>query len=168
MLTVSDVYHRGMKCKFLLPYSPDLNPIKLAFLTMKYHLHQNDGYVWMVMTEMSDEEIHLMLLKALYIILPQDSYSWYGHCGYIWVNVVICIPMICLYHYILNYMHFILHYYDIYSNMTMSTLTSIYWLFENTCFHSLRGSISSFAYSMIKIAVPTSISSHSCKSLSWI
>ena len=75
--------NRGMKCEFLPPYSPDLNPIELVFSAMEYHLHRNGGYVRMAMSEMSDEEIHVILLKVLYIISPQDSYGWYGHCGYI-------------------------------------------------------------------------------------
>jgi hypothetical protein len=37
----------------------------------------------MAMTEMSDEDIHITLLKSIYIVSPQDSYNWYGYCGYI-------------------------------------------------------------------------------------
>jgi len=37
----------------------------------------------MAMTEMSDEEIYLTLLKSIYIVSPQDSYGWYSNCGYI-------------------------------------------------------------------------------------
>ena len=32
---------------------------------------------------MSDEEIYIKLLKALYIITPDDSFGWYCHCGYV-------------------------------------------------------------------------------------
>ena len=32
---------RGMRCEFLPPYSPDYNPIELAFSAMKYHLCRN-------------------------------------------------------------------------------------------------------------------------------
>lgn len=74
-----------MRCEFLPPYSPDFNPIELAFSAMKYHLRRNGDYVRMVMKEkeLSDEEIYVTLLKALYVITPQDSFGWFAHCGLI-------------------------------------------------------------------------------------
>ncbi|KAF8835702.1 hypothetical protein BDN67DRAFT_912554 [Paxillus ammoniavirescens] len=72
-----------MRCEFLLPYSPDFNPIELAFSAMKYHLRRNGDYVRMAMKELSDEEIFVTLLKVLYVITPQDSFGWFVHCGYI-------------------------------------------------------------------------------------
>ena len=72
-----------MVCEFLPPYSPDFNPIELAFSAMKYHLRRNGDYARMAMTKMADEEIFITLLKALYVISPQDSYGWYAHCGYV-------------------------------------------------------------------------------------
>ena len=74
-----------MRCKFLPPYSPDFNPIELAFSAMKYHLRRNSDYVRMVMKEkeLSDEEIYVTLLKALYVITPQDLFGWFAHCGLI-------------------------------------------------------------------------------------
>src|SRR5580698_4988865 len=59
---------RGMHCEFLPPYSPDYNPIELAFSAMKYHLRCNGDYVRMAMTELSDIDIHCALLEALYQI----------------------------------------------------------------------------------------------------
>ena len=74
-----------MRCEFLPPYSLDFNPIELAFSAMKYHLRRNGDYVRMVMKEkeLSDEEIYVTLLKALYVITPQDSFGWFAHCGLI-------------------------------------------------------------------------------------
>jgi len=77
------IYERGMLVEFLPPYSPDYNPIELAFSAMKYHLRRNGDWVRMTMTQMSDEELILALLDALYIITPQDCEGWYRHCGYI-------------------------------------------------------------------------------------
>lgn len=72
-----------MCCEYLLPYSPDLNPIELAFSAMKYHLHRNGNYIRMVMSQLSDKEVYITLLRALCVITPEDSYGWYLHCGYI-------------------------------------------------------------------------------------
>jgi hypothetical protein len=50
---------------------------------MKYHLRRNGDYTQLVMTQMSDEDIYIMLLNALSTITPQDSFGWFSHCGYV-------------------------------------------------------------------------------------
>ncbi|KIL57687.1 hypothetical protein M378DRAFT_52852, partial [Amanita muscaria Koide BX008] len=80
---VEAITSRGMRCEYLPPYSPDLNPIELAFSAMKYHLRRDGEYVRMAMTVMSDEDIFMALSKALYIIDSRDIYNWYNHCGYV-------------------------------------------------------------------------------------
>ena len=72
-----------MRCEFLPPYSPDFNPIELAFSAMKYHLCRNGDYMRMAMTQMADEQIYIALLRALYTITTQDAFGWYSHCGYV-------------------------------------------------------------------------------------
>jgi transposase len=47
-----------MRCEYLPPYSPDFNPIKLAFSYMKYSLCQNGEYEQIAMTEMTDADIY--------------------------------------------------------------------------------------------------------------
>ena len=75
--------HRGMQYEFLPPYSPDYNPIELAFLAMKYHLRRNGSYARLAMIDLSDEDIYLTLVSALYAIHPQDIWGWFKHCGYL-------------------------------------------------------------------------------------
>ena len=59
-----------------------MNPIELAFSAMKYHLRRNGDYVQMAMTELADKDIYVALLKALYLISPDDCHGWYKYCGY--------------------------------------------------------------------------------------
>jgi len=77
------VESRGMRCEFLPPYSPDLNPIELAFSAMKYHLRRNGEYARLAMTQLTEQEVCITLLDALYTITPEDSYGWFMHCGYV-------------------------------------------------------------------------------------
>ena len=72
-----------MLCELLPPYLPDYNPIELAFSAIKYHLHCNGAYTWLAMMDLSDEEIYLTLLSALYSITPEDVWGWFMHCGYV-------------------------------------------------------------------------------------
>jgi hypothetical protein len=72
-----------MRCEFLPPYSPDYNPIELAFSCMKYYLRRKGDYIRMVMTELTDDEIHMVLLEALYSITEADIFGWFRHCGYV-------------------------------------------------------------------------------------
>ena len=74
---------RGMHCEFLPLYSPNYNPIELTFSAMKYHLCHNGAYAWLAIMELSDKEIYLTLLSALYSITPQDVWGWFAHCGYV-------------------------------------------------------------------------------------
>ena len=72
-----------MRCEFLPPYSPDYNPIELAFSYMKYYLRRNGAYICLAMTELAEDDIHCTLLEALYSMTESDIFGWYRHCGYV-------------------------------------------------------------------------------------
>ena len=72
-----------MHYEFLPPYSPDYNPIELAFYTMKYHLRRDGEYVRLALSVMSNTQIYCTLLSALYQITSEDSFGWFWHCGYV-------------------------------------------------------------------------------------
>ena len=66
----------GALTVFLLPYSPDLNPIKEAFSSVKSFLRENEQ---VANTYRDIEEI---LLTGFASISPVDSSGWYCHSGY--------------------------------------------------------------------------------------
>jgi transposase len=72
-----------MRVEFLPPYSPDYNPIELAFSAMKYHLRRNGEYARLAMTELSEEDIFFTLTAALYEISAAGVFGWFRHCGYV-------------------------------------------------------------------------------------
>ena len=74
-----------MHYKFLPPYSPNYNPIKLLFSTMKYCLQQNGSYVCFTMNKLSTKEIHVTLTEVVCDITLQDTWRWYHHCGYVYI-----------------------------------------------------------------------------------
>jgi transposase len=72
-----------MRYEFLPPYSPDYNPIELAFSYMKYYLCRNGDYIRMVMTDLTEDDIRCTLLEALYSMMELDIFGWFRHCGYV-------------------------------------------------------------------------------------
>ena len=72
-----------MRCEILPPYSPDYNPIELLLSYMKYRLRCNGDYTRFAMNELSEKEIHFILLKVVFNISQQDSFGWFRHCGYV-------------------------------------------------------------------------------------
>jgi hypothetical protein len=73
----------GMRVEFLPPYSPDYNPIELAFSAMKYHLRRNGEFVRMAMIELSDSDIYTTLTEALFECTAGGVFGWFRHCGYV-------------------------------------------------------------------------------------
>jgi hypothetical protein len=72
-----------MRCEFLPPYSPDYNPIELAFSALKYHLRRDGEYIRMAMMNLSQKEVYYTLLNSVYRISSADAFGWFRHCGYV-------------------------------------------------------------------------------------
>ncbi|KAF8595845.1 hypothetical protein BDV93DRAFT_86023 [Ceratobasidium sp. AG-I] len=66
---------------FLPPYSPDLNPIELAFSAIKGSIRR-DGE--MARETLVDDDAALQMFRGhVNTITVGDAEGWYGHCGYL-------------------------------------------------------------------------------------
>ena len=84
--------NRGMHYVFLPPYSPDLNPIELAFSAIKACVRHWGSHIRDEMTAaMKDPkycwEVQSLLHKTVFEVTPDDAAAWFHHCRYIsWPN----------------------------------------------------------------------------------
>ena len=69
--------------EFLPPYSPDLNPIELAFSALKAFIQRNGEDFRTVMSDKDDVEVYVLLSKAVWTITPDDALGWFHHSGYL-------------------------------------------------------------------------------------
>ena len=73
-----------MRVIFLPPYSPDFNPIELAFSTIKAHIHRNGQFIQEVLhSAASNQDAVNCLYDVVMNVTLEDAYGWYKHCGYI-------------------------------------------------------------------------------------
>jgi hypothetical protein len=75
------VEQHGMRLMFLPSYSPDLNPIELAFSSIKAWLRANRDRVNQAM-ESEDGSVYNALWQAVHSVTPEKARGWYKHCGY--------------------------------------------------------------------------------------
>lgn len=72
-----------MHVEFLPPYSPDYNPIELAFSKFKAHIRSRETK-FRIMDQTEEEmEIHLFLLDAIFSVSVEDAQGYFRHCEYI-------------------------------------------------------------------------------------
>lgn len=75
-----------MRYIFLPPYSPDLNPIELAFAAIKAHIKSHGEELRGIMTDNNPDlvlEAKLFLLQALNGITASDVEGWFSFCSYL-------------------------------------------------------------------------------------
>jgi hypothetical protein len=71
----------GMRLMFLPAYSPDLNPIELAFSSIKAWLREKRDFVNQEM-QVEGGTVYNALWQAVYSVNPEKARGWYLHCGY--------------------------------------------------------------------------------------
>lgn len=71
---------------YLPSYSPDFNPIELAFSKIKSSIRREGAAAREVFNsrdEDADEQIEAMLFRHVYSVTKEDARGWYKHCGYV-------------------------------------------------------------------------------------
>ena len=75
------VEEHGARLLFLPSYSPDFNPIELAFSTIKAWLRRNQDRMSEEM-EAEGSIIYDVFWEAVQSITAEQAKGWYSHCGY--------------------------------------------------------------------------------------
>ena len=79
-----DLVTRGMVIEYLSPYSPDFNPIELAFSAIKYEIRRKGQELWELMKNNNNTAaVVSMLLHLVWTVTPEDAQGWFKHCGYL-------------------------------------------------------------------------------------
>lgn len=76
-------FHRGMRYEFLPPYSPDYNPIELAFSAIKAHIRRQGGLIRLAMDDDDDTDVYVKLNEAVWSVTVEDAVGWFHHCQYV-------------------------------------------------------------------------------------
>ncbi|PPQ84969.1 hypothetical protein CVT26_008289 [Gymnopilus dilepis] len=81
---VDMIHARGMRIVYLPPYSPDYNPIELAFSTIKAFVRRQGLLGREDLDQAQDDTyVYLHLLDAAYSINGNKAIGYFHHCGYI-------------------------------------------------------------------------------------
>ena len=72
----------GARLIYLPTYSPDLNPIELAFSTIKGWLRSHRDRVNQEV-ELGNGMVYDVLWEAVYSVSMEHAKGWFKHCGYV-------------------------------------------------------------------------------------
>jgi len=74
-----------MHVTFLPPYSPDFNPIELAFSAIKARIKRDNHPILDSMRDNPDDEadVYAYLSGAVWSVTDMDAEGWFRHCNYI-------------------------------------------------------------------------------------
>jgi hypothetical protein len=71
----------GAHLLYLPAYSPDLNPIELAFSSIKAWLRANRARINAEL-EIDNGSVYDAIFGAVYSVTVDKAKGWYSHCGY--------------------------------------------------------------------------------------
>ncbi|KAF8580918.1 hypothetical protein K439DRAFT_1355757 [Ramaria rubella] len=71
-----------MHIEFLPAYSPDYNPIELAFSAIKAHI-RCQGSIAHAVWNSQDFDVYACLFKAVYSVTPDNTHAFYCKCRYV-------------------------------------------------------------------------------------
>lgn len=72
-----------MRYVFLPPYSPDYNPIELAFSSIKAHVQHSGELLRLDADENDDTYVYLHLLNSAYRVTGDNALGFFYCCGYV-------------------------------------------------------------------------------------
>lgn len=85
IVLVLDRVSRGMRCEFLSSYSPDFNPIELAFSKFKSYIKRRQVRLISIRGDDDDdekEECIMFLHEGIWSITVSDAEGYFRHCSY--------------------------------------------------------------------------------------
>jgi len=71
-----------MQYIFLPPYSPDYNPIELAFSSIKAYICHKGDIARATMLDDDDTDVMPFLNEAVFSVTEDDAKGWFNHSGY--------------------------------------------------------------------------------------
>ncbi|QRW14035.1 DDE superfamily endonuclease [Ceratobasidium sp. AG-Ba] len=82
--TLDMILERGMRYLFLPPYSPDFNPIELAFSAIKLRVRRSGDLARLAMTAVEDQDNETIatLFEHVYSTTAEQAHNWFTACHY--------------------------------------------------------------------------------------
>lgn len=73
-----------MRVMFLPPYSPDFNPIELAFSSIKAYVCRVGELAREDVDQSNDDTyVYIHLIEAAFSVTGEDTEGYFHHCGYL-------------------------------------------------------------------------------------
>jgi hypothetical protein len=76
--------YSGMRVMYLPPYSPDFNPIELAFSSIKAYVRRTGELAREDADQAIDDTyVYVHLIEAAFSVTSEGAEGYFHHCGYL-------------------------------------------------------------------------------------